>query len=199
MIRPAAVLAASLLCSAMGLASCSREAPLSGTPSGARTPPGVGTSPGVGKDLIAPAAKQLSLGLSLRAVEGYRRFTHYCAICHGAFGAGDGFNSFNLDPKPRDLSDVIQKEGKELVRKTIREGTAALGRTPLCPPWELTMSDDAIDEIVLFIGNLDTVRKSSQPAPATSQTPPTTSQPTPTTSPPTPATSPGEKQGTVTK
>jgi mono/diheme cytochrome c family protein len=122
-----------------------------------------------GKDFITPAAAELNLDLSLREVGGYRHFSRYCAICHGEFGAGDGFNSFNLDPKPRDLKDVFQKEGKELVEKTIREGTAALGRSPQCPPWGLTLSADAIDEVVLFIGALDTARKSRQAAAASSQ------------------------------
>src|SRR5262249_38752016 len=38
-------------------------------------------------------------------------FVDYCQTCHGETGAGDGFNSFNLDPRPRDLSDpAFQKK-----------------------------------------------------------------------------------------
>ncbi len=121
-----------------------------------------------GIDLIAPAAQELSLGLSLRELGGYYRFSRCCAICHGDLGAGDGFNSFNLDPKPRDLKEVFQKEGRAIVEKTIREGTAALGRSPQCPPWGLTLNADAIDEVVLFIGALDTARKNRQRAAAPS-------------------------------
>jgi mono/diheme cytochrome c family protein len=37
--------------------------------------------------------------------EGGVLFRHYCAVCHGGEGHGDGFNAYNLDPKPRDLAD----------------------------------------------------------------------------------------------
>ncbi len=132
--------------------------------------PGCSRKPGPeGAGLITPAAAELNLGLSLRELGGYRRFNRYCAICHGEFGAGDGFNSFNLDPKPRDLKEVFQKEGKALVERTIREGTAALGRSPQCPPWGLTLGADAVDEVVLFIGALDRVRARTQPAASPSQ------------------------------
>lgn len=144
MRRSTALGMTALLLGPVSFSGCSREP----------TPEGI--------DLVAPAAKALNLGLSLRQVGGYRRFSRYCAICHGAFGAGDGFNSFNLDPKPRDLKDVLEKEGKEIIEKTIRNGTAALGRSPQCPPWGLTFSADEIDEVVRFIGALDLARISAQ-------------------------------------
>ncbi|MEE9170069.1 MAG: c-type cytochrome [bacterium] len=37
--------------------------------------------------------------------KGKHLYAHYCAVCHGASGEGDGFNAFNLDPRPRNLAD----------------------------------------------------------------------------------------------
>ena len=34
---------------------------------------------------------------------GQEIYRHDCQTCHGEGGAGDGFNAFNLDPRPRDL------------------------------------------------------------------------------------------------
>src|SRR6266498_3531699 len=37
-------------------------------------------------------------------------YSHYCQTCHGETGAGDGFNAFNLDPRPRDLSNPVSQK-----------------------------------------------------------------------------------------
>ena len=39
--------------------------------------------------------------------EGKRLFEHYCSVCHGVSGAGDGFNSYNLNPKPNSFRDSV--------------------------------------------------------------------------------------------
>ena len=37
--------------------------------------------------------------------KGKQLYDHYCAVCHGSSGEGDGFNAFNLDPRLRNLAD----------------------------------------------------------------------------------------------
>ena len=57
-------------------------------------------------------------------------------------GAGDGFNAFNLDPRPRDLSDpALQKKKSDAeFADTIRRGGAGVGLSALMPPWGHTLS-----------------------------------------------------------
>jgi mono/diheme cytochrome c family protein len=80
-------------------------------------------------------------------------YRHYCQTCHGETGAGDGFNAFNLDPRPRDLSDpALQKKKADAeFADTIRRGGAGVGLSPLMPPWGHTLSPRQIDEVTLYL------------------------------------------------
>jgi mono/diheme cytochrome c family protein len=82
-------------------------------------------------------------------------YRHYCMTCHGETGAGDGFNAFNLDPRPRDFSDpsFLKKSDAE-VRDAIRRGGAGVGLSPLMPPWGHTLNDRQIDDLVLYLKTL---------------------------------------------
>ena len=37
---------------------------------------------------------------------GDKVYQHYCLICHGESGKGDGFNAPKLNPRPRDFTDA---------------------------------------------------------------------------------------------
>ena len=93
--------------------------------------------------LRARGAEAPSLNYEMRLGRGV--FVHYCQTCHGETGAGDGFNAFNLDPHPRDLSDpAFQAKKTNAVRAghhAARRGRrralavdAALGAHALQPP-----------------------------------------------------------------
>ena len=88
-------------------------------------------------------------------------FTHYCQTCHGETGAGDGFNAFNLDPHPRDLSDpAFQKKKSDAeLADAIQRGGAGVGLSALMPPWGHTLSARQIDELVLYLRTLPALRK----------------------------------------
>ena len=88
-------------------------------------------------------------------------FTHYCQICHGESGAGDGFNAFNLDPHPRDLSDpeFQKKKSDAELADAIRRGGAGVGLSALMPPWGHTLSVRQIDELVLYLRTLPALHK----------------------------------------
>jgi mono/diheme cytochrome c family protein len=88
-------------------------------------------------------------------------FTHYCQTCHGETGAGDGFNAFNLDPHPRDLSDLdFQKKKSDAdLADAIRRGGAGVGLSALMPPWGRTLSARQVDEVVLYLRTLPALRK----------------------------------------
>ncbi len=78
------------------------------------------------------------------------------AGCHGLTGAGDGFNAFNLDPRPRDLADPALQKSKSNVdlADAIRRGGAGVGLTSLMPPWGHTIDERHINAVVLYIRSL---------------------------------------------
>jgi mono/diheme cytochrome c family protein len=108
------------------------------------------------------AAKAPADSYELRLGKGI--YGHYCQTCHGETGAGDGFNAFNLDPRPRDLSDpAFQKKKSDAeLADTIRRGGAGVGLSALMPPWGHTLSARQIDEVILSVRAL---RKGSGPEP----------------------------------
>ncbi len=79
-------------------------------------------------------------------------FRHYCQTCHGETGAGDGFNAYNLDPRPRDLSaPALQRKSDAELADAVRRGGAGVGLSPLMPPWAHTLSARQIDEVILYV------------------------------------------------
>jgi mono/diheme cytochrome c family protein len=87
---------------------------------------------------------------------GRATYQHYCQTCHGETGAGDGFNAFNLDPHPRDLSDpAFQKKKTDVdLADTIQRGGAGVGLSPLMPPWGKTLSSAQIGQTILYLRSL---------------------------------------------
>ena len=90
------------------------------------------------------------------AREGRTLFGHYCSTCHGAAGHGDGFNAYNLDPKPRDLGDPAwqSKRTDVEIEAVIRMGGGAAGLSTGMPPWGKTLSDRQITYLVAFVRTL---------------------------------------------
>lgn len=95
--------------------------------------------------------------LGYNAREGRALFRHYCATCHGAEGRGDGFNAFNLDPKPRDLSEEEfqgEKSDDELA-DVIMIGGGAAGLSTAMPPWGGTLSKRQVQNLVIYLRTLE--------------------------------------------
>jgi len=119
-----------------------------------------GRSPGEAEAASGPpAAAEPELpepAMGYGARQGREIFQHYCATCHGTEGWGDGFNAFNLDPKPRDLSDpAFQAErSDEDLAAVIRTGGGAAGLSNAMPPWGRTLSARQIGELVLYLRTL---------------------------------------------
>ena len=116
-----------------------------------------------------PAKLSRPLKASYELRLGQRTYVHYCQTCHGETGAGDGFNAFNLDPRPRDLSDPgFQKSKSDAdLSDAVRRGGAGVGLSPLMPPWGHTLSSRQIDAVVLHVRSL-----SRPPAPPAGQNKP---------------------------
>jgi mono/diheme cytochrome c family protein len=84
---------------------------------------------------------------------GEKVFRHYCQICHGESGKGDGFNSSRLDPRPRDFTDAKfwQKTRPERIFDAVAQGGSANGKSVLMPAWGHTLTERQILDVIVFI------------------------------------------------
>ncbi len=115
----------------------------------------------------SPQARQPSAAARPSLYEqqvGQQVYQTYCVGCHGERGQADGFNAYNLDPHPRDLSDpVFQKKTSNAdLADAIRRGGAGVGLSSLMPPWGHTLDARQIDAVVLYIR---TLKRDGTPAP----------------------------------
>ena len=114
-----------------------------------------------GKDAVQEAFRED--GLTAREAQGHRVFVQRCATCHGPEGRGDGQNAFNLRPPPPDFQESLARLSVADRRRVIEGGTAALGRSPLCPPGGRSLSPDDADALLAW---LDTAARPRSPEPA---------------------------------
>ncbi|MBI4475284.1 MAG: c-type cytochrome [Acidobacteria bacterium] len=84
---------------------------------------------------------------------GERIYSHYCSVCHGETGEGDGFNAFNLEPRPRNFKDkgwqraVTDRE----LRAVVRDGGPAIQKSASMPPWGLVLNDRQVEHVLQYI------------------------------------------------
>ena len=90
-------------------------------------------------------------GLTARQSHGKRVFGQRCATCHGAEGRGDGQNAYNLKPPPPDFQESLGQLSVDDRRAVIEGGTAALGRSALCPPWGRTLGGDEVEALLAYM------------------------------------------------
>jgi mono/diheme cytochrome c family protein len=129
--RPASRLLASLVVAVLAGAAC-RRAP---------APPPV--------DALQQAFRDHAL--TARESRGRQLFAERCATCHGPTGRGDGQNAYNLSPPPPDFAESLSALPPAQRRRVIVEGTAVLGRSPLCPPRGTVLDDDQIDALLAYL------------------------------------------------
>ncbi len=120
------------------------------------TAPPSAAAPPAASGEAAPSPEPVSSPLSYDARLGREVWRHYCQSCHGETGAGDGFNAFNLDPRPRDLADPAfqKKKGDADLADAIRRGGAGVGLSALMPPWGKTLGDRQVREVVAYVRTL---------------------------------------------
>jgi mono/diheme cytochrome c family protein len=85
--------------------------------------------------------------------KGKEVFAAKCTPCHGQTGRGDGPGAASLQPKPRNLTDAkyISALPDELLFQTIREGGAAMGKSPSMPSWKYALSEDDIWNVIAYV------------------------------------------------
>jgi mono/diheme cytochrome c family protein len=92
--------------------------------------------------------------LSYSEGQGKNLFARYCGTCHGDEGRGDGQNASNLNPAPPDMTISKNARDAAYLRRVITQGSAALGRSPLSPPWGRSLSAQQIDYLVAYCQSL---------------------------------------------
>lgn len=92
-------------------------------------------------------------------------FLRYCAVCHGLGGEGDGPNAQYLDPPPRDLTSrrYMRRITRLRIRRTIFDGGAETGKSPLMPPFGKTLPPKVIDGLAAYVKSLSR-KKGGAPA-----------------------------------
>ncbi len=90
--------------------------------------------------------------------KGRKIFSRYCTPCHGDSGEGDGYNSKNLDPHARDLTDKSEKYMVKLTNQEIYEVIEKGGRgvelAPIMPSWGKHFSEEEMWSLVAYIRTL---------------------------------------------
>ncbi len=80
----------------------------------------------------------------------------YCAQCHGTSGTGKGANAPHLAVQPRnhtDRAEMSARSDAELF-KAIKHGGQAVNKSVLMPNWDGNLSDDEINELVVYLRHL---------------------------------------------
>jgi mono/diheme cytochrome c family protein len=97
------------------------------------------------------------VSLTYEQQQGKILYTKYCAICHGDQGKGDGFNAYNLDPKPRDFTDPRAMAGIDdaTMLATITEGGKGVNKSPLMPSWGGRMNKLEIEYVIEYVKALE--------------------------------------------
>jgi mono/diheme cytochrome c family protein len=87
---------------------------------------------------------------------GKAKYDLLCASCHGTTGKGDGPAAASLNPKPRSLADAnyMKSLTDDHLFKAIKDGGAAVGKSPLMPPWGGQLKDPEIWDVVAYIREL---------------------------------------------
>ncbi len=93
------------------------------------------------------------LPLTYAQKRGKRLYNKYCAICHGLEGKGDGFNAYNLDPKPKDITGngYLAAVTDAWLVEAISQGGRGVKRSVLMPSYENTLSKNQIEDIVAYL------------------------------------------------
>ena len=90
------------------------------------------------------------------AARGKQKYQELCGACHGQSGKGDGPTAAVLPVKPRDHTDAdyMGKLTDQQIFNTIKQGGEAVGKSPIMPKWGGILSDQQIEDIVVYIRTL---------------------------------------------
>lgn len=110
-----------------------------------------------GEEAAAPerGAEMAAAGAATEAVafDAAGAFQTVCTTCHGVAGAGDGPGSAALEPKPAAFNDPAFWETRtdEDMVTVILQGGAAIGKSPLMPPWNALYDQAQAEALVSYM------------------------------------------------
>jgi len=87
------------------------------------------------------------------AAEAKDLFSDNCASCHGPSGKGDGPAGKMLQPPPSDFATALKGKSDDYIKKIIKEGGAANGKSASMPAAS-DLTDDQIKSLVDYIKHL---------------------------------------------
>lgn len=95
----------------------------------------------------APPAPAVAAPVAAAPFVATTSFKTTCGPCHGETGEGNGPAGMALTPRPANFSDPAFWVGKEkaYIAKVIKEGGAAVGKSPLMVAWGGVFNDQQID------------------------------------------------------
>lgn len=105
------------------------------------------------EDLALKTAKDFFRVTNVTIEDSKRLYLHYCSICHGSEGKGDGFNAYNLNPKPKSFTDstFLKKAEGTYVVKVIEGGGKAVDLSAMMPPYGRTLTAEEIEKLAEYI------------------------------------------------
>ncbi|GDX79307.1 hypothetical protein LBMAG42_11180 [Deltaproteobacteria bacterium] len=98
----------------------------------------------------------LSISAPARAADSFDEAAWYaqtCVACHGAAGKGDGPAAAALTPKPANFTDAAFWAARtdDVVKKAIKEGGPAVGKSPIMAPLGAGLTDGQLTEVVAYL------------------------------------------------
>jgi len=80
-------------------------------------------------------------------------FAHYCVLCHGDKGRGDGrMARLITSPPPADLTrSMLSRDG---LMEIIGKGGEAVGRSAQMPSWEQQLTTAELSAVVAYVYSL---------------------------------------------
>jgi mono/diheme cytochrome c family protein len=135
-----------IACSVL-LAGCTRS------PSGGTAGRGDADSTHIADSVARTAPLVPGDALSYEEHQGGVLYDKYCQVCHGKEGKGDGFNAFNLDPRPRDFTDstYMGALSDEQIIQTITGGGRSVNKSVLMPAYGWTLSRQQIAYVTAYV------------------------------------------------
>jgi mono/diheme cytochrome c family protein len=96
-----------------------------------------------------------AVALAQNVEVGKQLYQQRCAPCHGPDGKANTPTAQALNPKPRDHTDgsYMNKLSQDHLVKVIKQGGAAVGKSPIMPP-QADLNEQQIKDIVAFVRSL---------------------------------------------